>query len=555
MTSPVARVIRARRPITVAVLLSVAALAIGRRPQAAAAHPLGNFTINRYAQIALQADTAHVVYALDMAEIPTFQELDVIDRDHNGTVSDVEKSAYLGKKLPELAKNLKLTVNGAAVPFHVESGELSFTEGQGGLKILRIDAVFTGKLPDIVPRGTVDALVSDHNFDDRSGWKEIVVVGSDSGAVSGSSVPDHGVSDVLHSYPQNMLASPLNVREARFRLEPGVAAAAAPQNTAAEVAKRTSRAISAGVLGRFADSAATKNLTPPLIAFLVLAAVFWGAVHAVGPGHGKTVVAGYLIGSRGTAKHAVMLGTTVTLTHTASTYLLGFVTLFASHYIVPEKLYPALTLTSGLLVVVLGLTLLVGRLRAAGRWPAARRLRLSLPRLFRAPALATAGMAVPLTRFPEVHHHHHAGHADLHDQDHDHDHDLDHRNHGNHGHSHVVPGFDGKPVTWRSLLSLGVYGGLIPCPTAIVVLLTSISLNRAGFGLVLVVAFSFGLAAVLTGIGLLLVHAGRLVNRFSDGTVAGRLGRFLPIASAAAVILAGLVITLRASGQGWLPLV
>jgi len=221
MTSPVARVIRARRPITVAVLLSVAALAIGRRPQAAAAHPLGNFTINRYAQIALQADTAHVVYALDMAEIPTFQELDVIDRDHNGTVSDVEKSAYLGKKLPELAKNLKLTVNGAAVPFHVESGELSFTEGQGGLKILRIDAVFTGKLPDIVPRGTVDALVSDHNFDDRSGWKEIVVVGSDSGAVSGSSVPDHGVSDVLHSYPQNMLASPLNVREARFRLEPG----------------------------------------------------------------------------------------------------------------------------------------------------------------------------------------------------------------------------------------------------------------------------------------------------------------------------------------------
>ena len=110
-------------------------------------------------------------------------------------------------------------------------------------------------------------------------------------------------------------------------------------------------------------------------------------------------------------------------------------------------------------------------------------------------------------------------------------------------------------MTWRSLLSLGVYGGLIPCPTAIVVLLTSISLNRVGFGLVLVVAFSFGLAAVLTGIGLLLVHAGRLVNRFSDGTAAGRLGRFLPIASAAAVILAGLVITLRASGQGWLPLV
>ena len=555
MTSPVAWVSRVRRHITVAVLLSVVALAIARRPQAAAAHPLGNFTINRYAQIALQTDAAHVVYALDMAEIPTYQEIDTIDRDHNGTVNDAERSAYLAKKLPELARNLKLTVNGKALSLLVDSGNLSFSDGQGGLKILRIDADFSAAYLEEMPSGVVDAQVRDTNYDDRLGWKEIVVQGTEGAAVTESSVPATGVSDMLRSYPQDALQSPLNVRQAHFRFQRGIAAAPNAANTAAQVAKRTSRAVSPGVLGRFADSAATKNLTPSLIAFLVIAAVFWGAVHAVGPGHGKTVVAGYLVGSRGTAKHAVMLGTTVTLTHTASTYLLGFITLFASHYIVPEKLYPALTITSGLLVVVLGLTLLVGRLRAAGRWPAARRLRLSLPRLFRAPALATAGMAVPLTRFPEVHHHHHAGHADLHDQDHDHDHDLDHRNHGNHGHSHVVPGFDGKPVTWRSLLSLGVYGGLIPCPTAIVVLLTSISLNRVGFGLVLVVAFSFGLAAVLTGIGLLLVHAGRLVNRFSDGTVAGRLGRFLPIASAAAVILAGLVITLRASGQGWLPLV
>jgi len=555
MTSPVAWVSRVRRHITVAVLLSVVALAIARRPQAAAAHPLGNFTINRYAQIALQADAAHVVYALDMAEIPTYQEIDTIDRDHDGTVSDAERFAYLAKKLPELARNLKLTVNGKALNLHVDSGNLSFSDGQGGLKILRIDADFSAAYPGGMPSGVVEAQVRDTNYDDRLGWKEIVVQGTEGAALTESSVPATGVSDMLRSYPQDALQSPLNVRQAHFRFQPGIAAAPTATNTAARVAKRTSRAVSPGVLGRFADSAATKNLTPPLIAFLVMAAVFWGAVHAVGPGHGKTVVAGYLVGSRGTAKHAVMLGTTVTLTHTASTYLLGFITLFASHYIVPEKLYPALTITSGLLVVVLGLTLLVGRLRAAGRWPAARRLRLSLPRLFRAPALATAGMAVPLTRFPEVHHHHHAGHADLHDQDHDHDHDLDHGNHGDHGHSHVVPGFDGKPVTWRSLLSLGVYGGLIPCPTAIVVLLTSISLNRVGFGLVLVVAFSFGLAAVLTGVGLLLVHAGRLVNRFFDDTVAGRVGRFLPIASAAAVILAGLVITLRASGQGWLPLV
>jgi nickel/cobalt transporter (NicO) family protein len=550
MTSPVPWVIRSRRHITVAVLLSVVALAIARRPQAAAAHPLGNFTINRYAQIALKADAAHIVYALDMAEIPTYQEMDTIDRDQNGTVSDAERSAYLAKKLPELARNLKLTVNGKALNLHVDSGNLSFSDGQGGLKILRIDADFSAAYLEEMPSGVVDAQVRDTNYDDRLGWKEIVVQGTEGAAVTESSVPATGVSDMLRSYPQDALQSPLNVRQAHFRFQRGIAAAPTAANTAALVAKRTSRAVSPGVLSRFAESVATKNLTPPLIAFLVIAAVFWGAVHAVGPGHGKTVVAGYLVGSRGTAKHAVMLGTTVTLTHTASTYLLGFITLFASHYIVPEKLYPVLTLTSGLLVIVLGLTLLVSRLRAAGRWPAARHLRLSLPRLSPAPVLATGGAAVPLTRFPEVRRHHH---ADLHD--HDHDHDLDHGNHCDHEHSHVVPGFDGKPVTWRSLLSLGVYGGLIPCPTAIVVLLTSISLNRAGFGLVLVVAFSFGLAAALTGIGLLLVHAGRLVNRFSAGTVAGRVGRFLPIASAAAVVLAGLVITLRVSGQGWLPLV
>lgn len=167
-----------------------------------------------------------------------------------------------------------------------------------------------------------------------------------------------------------------NIREARFQFAPGVAAAAVSPNTAAQVARRTSRAGSPGVLGTVADSAASKRLTPPVVLFLVLAAIFRGAVHAVGPGHGKTVVAAYLVGSKGTAKHAVLRGTTVTATLTASTYLLGLVTLFASHVIVPERLYPALTLTSGLLVIALGLSLLISPLRAAGRWPALRIVRL-----------------------------------------------------------------------------------------------------------------------------------------------------------------------------------
>lgn len=532
----------------------------------AAAHPLGNFTINRYAELTLGADSVRTIYALDMAEIPTFQEMDSIDRNHDGTVSNTERSAYLAKKVPELAKGLKLMLNGSAVPFHVESDALSFSDGQGGLKILRIDAIFAGTLPAGLPHSAVAVQLRDTNYDDRLGWKEIVVHGSDSAAIRDSSAPDQGVSDVLRSYPQNMLASPLNVHEAHFSLVSGVAAEAGPQNTAARVASRTSRAISPGVLGRFASSAATKKLTPPIVIFLILAAVFWGAVHAVGPGHGKTVVAAYLVGSKGTPRHAILLGTTVTATHTASTYLLGFITLFASHFIVPEKLYPVLTLASGLLVILMGVFLFVGRLRALGIWPF--HLQLTVPRW--RPALATAGAvagqpvvllesrahtAVDADHIRDHHHgHDHTeslavdgtdapGHSHTHGDDHD------------HGHSHAVPGFDGKPVSWRSLLSLGIYGGLIPCPTAIVVLLTSISLNRVGFGLVLVVAFSVGLAAVLTGIGLMLVHAKRALTRMSSGGVSSRVATLLPIVSAAAVIVAGVLITLRAAGQGGIPMV
>lgn len=246
--------------------------------------------------------------------------------------------------------------------------------------------------------------------------------------------------------------------------------------------------------------------------FSLLAAMFWGALHALGPSHGKMVVAAYLVGSRGTAKHAAFLGLTVTATHTASTYLLGAITLFASHFIIPERLYPILSLASGLMVIAMGLTLLLGRLRAAGASP---------------------------FRTTRAQHRHDHGHA--------HDHD--------HGHSHVTPRADGRPVTWRSLLALGIYGGLIPCPTAIVVLLISISLNRIGFGLLLVVVFSIGLAAVLMGIGFALVYTGRAVSRASRFPGSGILAAAVPIVSAALVIVAGPLITLRAAGQDWAPLV
>ncbi len=242
--------------------------------------------------------------------------------------------------------------------------------------------------------------------------------------------------------------------------------------------------------------------------------MFWGAVHALGPGHGKTVVAAYLVGTRGTARHALLLGLTVTATHTAGVYLLGLITLTASHLIVPERLYPLLSLASGLIVLGMGLALLASRLRAAGLLPMLRHAHEH--------------------RGEPGHHHHLPEH-----HEHGHQHGYEHHYH------HRLPGEEGKPVTWRGLLALGMFGGLIPCPTAIVVLLTSIALNRVAFGLLLVIAFSAGLAAVLVGIGLACVYAGRFLARWR---VPVALARVVPVASAAAVLMVGLLITLNAAG-------
>jgi ABC-type nickel/cobalt efflux system permease component RcnA len=242
-----------------------------------------------------------------------------------------------------------------------------------------------------------------------------------------------------------------------------------------------------------------------------LGSFVWGAMHAMSPGHGKTIVGAYLVGARATAQHAVFLGLTTTLTHTIGVFALGLLTLFASQYILPEQIYPWLSCLSGLMVVVIGLNLFISRMQSAQL----------------------------LRRSPFGH-----SHADEH---HHHDHHHDHHHGHSHGnHSHLPPDADGSPVTWRSLLALGISGGIVPCPSALVVLLSAIALGRIGFGLVLVLAFSLGLAGVLTGLGLLLVRARRLFERVPTQM---RLVRVLPAMSALFIALLGLGITTQALMQ------
>jgi ABC-type nickel/cobalt efflux system permease component RcnA len=507
-------------------------MVFARVPDRAEAHPLGNFTVNQYSRLDIGRDTLRVRYIVDMAEIPAFQERQAIDGDGDGQVSDAESAAYLAQQAPALLAGLRLAVNNAPAALQVENQRISFPEGQGGLLTLRMEFDLVAATAGATQPIAID--YRDGNFAERIGWREIVVRPGAGVILSDTSAPVQDQSDELRSYPQDMLSSPLDVRAARISVTLGAAttSVAAASPTAAD-------APSARVPDQFANLIASKELTPAAIALALLLALLLGAGHALTPGHGKTIVAAYLVGARGTAKHAIFLGITTTITHTAGVFAIGFVTLWISNYILPEQLYPWLEFISGVLVISIGVVLFRGRLASMLRRPTTS----DEPRM----TSDDHGHAHDHDH-DQVHTHDH-DHDHNHDHDHDHTHDHDHghsHDHGPHGHSHMPPGADGGPVTWRGLLALGISGGLLPCPSALVVLLSAIALHRVAFGMLLIVAFSIGLAGVLTGIGLLLVYARRLFERFPTD---GRLLQALPVASAAFVTLAGVMIAAGALVQ------
>jgi ABC-type nickel/cobalt efflux system permease component RcnA len=275
-----------------------------------------------------------------------------------------------------------------------------------------------------------------------------------------------------------MLSSPLDRRTATFAVAPGSGSVNAPRGS--DAGPVTHNRSGDGLAGVFADAANGKGV----LLFLLLAAFGWGSLHALSPGHGKAMVAAYLVGTRGRARHALALGATVTITHTIGVFALGVVTLALSQYIVPEQLYPWLTVASGLMVVIVGAGVLRSRLRAR-------------------PAHAHAH---------HQHHHHH------HEQD----------------------------LSWKGLVGMGASAGLIPCPSALVVLLGAIAQHQVGLGLLLITAFSVGLAATLSGLGLAVVYARGLLARIRFG---GEFAAVLPSLSAVVIVAAGLVLTVNGIGQ------
>jgi nickel/cobalt transporter (NicO) family protein len=516
-------------------------------PREAQAHPLGNFTINHYSRLEFTDGRAHLDYVLDYAEIPTFQQKGKLDPNGDGKLSEAEAGAYLDASLPSLVKNLHLKVGKEELPLRVLNSSAAYRPGQGGLPILRVEARLMADLPEGWPENGSNRY-ADRNYRDHLGWREIVVKGGKGISVKGSTAPSSGVSDELRKYPQDMLSSPLDVREARFTLVPGGGSTAG--DPARSLATGEYSFGSNGYVGRLYgwlnSLISLDSPSPTVILISLLAALLWGAVHAFTPGHGKTVVAAYLIGDRGTARHAAFLGLTVTLTHTVGVFALGGVAIYLSRYILPEALFPWLGVVSGLLVVAIGLSLLFNRSRALGAGIAQEtepeHVHDAHSHFHEDHEPSHALVHAAHSHGEHEHPHSHGGHSHTHSYGaHEHKHP-----HGGHAHSHLPPGADGTRGGLRGLVAIGVSGGLVPCPAALVLLLGAISLGRLGFGMALVVVFSMGLAVVLTGIGLLMVYARKLFERY---TFEARIPRFLPVVSAAAISCVGLVILLGAIGQ------
>jgi ABC-type nickel/cobalt efflux system permease component RcnA len=520
------------RRVVLAVLALAVALVVSAGP--AAAHPLGNFTVNTYSGLRVQPDRVVVDLVVDMAEIPTVQAKRTIDTDNDGKVSDAEGVAYATSACPDAAQKLSLQVDGRRAPIRTLSAEVAFPPGAAGLSTLRLTCALAADTGEI--RGDRTVEFSSSLYTDRVGWREITAVG-DRTTVAASDVRPTTASERLTAYPNDLLSSPLDQRNAVVKVRPGGPAAADVPGAAPGTAASQPRGIDAATRA-FTALVARQHLSLGFGALALALAIGLGAIHAFAPGHGKTMMAAYLVGQRGSLRQAGVIGLTVTATHTVGVLLLGIV-LSASTTLAPESLYPWLGLASGLLLAALGVSLLLRAVRHR-------------PLLFAdAPA--------------REHEHEHAlvaaggGHEHAHPHD---DRPHDDRPHDDrpeeHGHSHggrhhshpPVPG-DG-PLEWRTLVPLGLAGGFVPSPSAIVVLLGAIALGRAWFGVVLVVGYGLGMAATLTGAGLLLVGARGAIETRLTGPRASRLAPLvaaLPVLTAAAIIAGGMYLAFRGAIQ------
>ena len=536
------------------------------------AHPLGNYSINQYLMLDLRGERPGIYYLLDLAEIPSFSELDLIDPNFDSEVSEQEVDNYLDDKVPELIECIQFNRAGEPVSVKVEDRRLALTEGSGAMIVINVlvklvpedfpwpaggdllnveivstnyqDAAGIRECKVLLDGRFVDQTKSlgkeklkyqtlvfqDENdnpvfqdFDaqfllrlgpgtgqaiaqaDRTpvfGWTATARTARDSGDtlmasafskvysdLTGASGTSESVSTTVASTSPARAAEPRPVLK-RVEQQDG----AAPSEVVQPYGRPDKGSVGP-LFGRISELVRTEALTPAMfVAGLALAMVF-GMAHARSPGHGKTIVAAYLIGERGTVWNAVVLGLVVTVTHTWSVFLLGLVTLSASERISEERFSFWLGIVSGVVIMAIGIALFLRR--------------------YATYLLARHGAASG--------HDHGNGHSHSHDQ--------------NHGHTHVIDSKGGPPPSYWSILGLGISGGIVPCPTALIVLLLAIRFGRLGYGMCLILSFSLGLALVLIALGIVVVRASGAVRRL---TGEGRRLLLLSVFSSSVIILLGL---------------
>lgn len=456
-------------------------------PLRASAHPLGNFTLNHYAGIDISGQQVRVTYVADLAEIPTYTVQQQL----------IDDPQWLDHQVPTLVAGLALAIDGHPTKLAVLDRSLHFLAGQANLKTTRISILLSA------PAGVGSHTLTfrDSTYEGRLGWREVTATASAGAVLSRSDVPARSVSNQLRVYPGDLITSPLDVTTADLTYHTGDAGT-----------QLSSSLPKAGndftpIQDRFAALVNAPEVTIPVVLLSLILAVGLGAVHALSPGHGKAVMAAYLVGNRRSARHALLLGGSITVTHTIGVFTLGLITVFFSTFVSPEALYPILTLVSALLILALGLALM------------ARRGRIMVQAF---------GWSGGLRRAPR--HVHSGERGALHLSGH---------------HEHELP----PRLGVRSIVAMGVAGGLLPCPSALLVLLAAIQLHRVVYGLVLIVAFSIGLAGVLTGIGVGLATGAPLLQHLPSRPVVGlinRGARLVSVGSAGFIVLIGAVLTEQA---------
>jgi nickel/cobalt exporter len=576
---------RLLRHLMVALILTAGTAGVSLATAApAAAHPLGNFTVNYYSGITAQPSMVLVLLVMDQAEIPTLQAFPDAAPGRAPAGADRWKAAHCA----DLARRARLVVGGKPQTLLVTSTRLQLLPGAAGLATSRLQCTTTTRRIPHLTDQAVDYRAAP--TDGHVGWHEVTAHG-DGVTLSGSTVPTDSVSKQLTAYPADLLASPLDQRAAAFAVHGGTGQAAS------QVARTVTSSPLYGLdklTTRYTDLVARTSLTPGFALLAVLLSLLLGALHAFAPGHGKTLMAAYLVGRRGTWRQAAVIGASVTLTHTIGVLLLG-VALSAAALAAPEQVYPWLGLISGMLLSGIGVTLLRtakaghehgpgGHTHGPGGHTHGAHTRASgtqtdtegdSGRVLTLSAATSSTDAAPFTTAPDQHthqhsHDHHDGHEHGHDG-HEHGHDGHEHGHNGHEHPHLQPGpldqgsqpdhHVGRPSRRSSLrgngrlAAVGLVGGMVPSPSALLVLLGGIALGRAWFGAVLVLCYGIGMATALVGTGLLLVTARDRLERWSTARPAHRplpgqvlllqWTRRLPTLTAVVVILVGAWIAIR----------